>query len=367
MNILSTGDYTGNITYTIAQFELLIGLKKQGVNIFVVGRFSDEIRLRFTENNIICIDDFPNNKIDHEYINNIKKYIHEYKIEILHVFVGKALRNCIIATKNLSVKLITYMGSTSLHWHDPSSYLTYLNPRVDKIICNSSSVYQHVRNQLFGNNKKKAVHIYKGYDPKWFIDSIPYDFSELGIHKNSKIVCLAANHLKVKGIEYYIKSTYFINSKKNIQFILLGDMRGNKNIPKLIDKSPYKKNIHLLGSKPNIGSYLKSSDIYIQSSNSEGFGRAITEAMCCKKPIIMTDAGGCTELIDKNSGIIVPKKNPKAIAKAIEDLLSDEKRLNQMGENAYDRINEKFHLEKTVQETLKLYRQQYEELQKQNM
>ena len=50
----------------------------------------------------------------------------------------------------------------------------------------------------------------------------------------------------------------------------------------------------------------------MQTSLEEGFGRAISEAMSVGKPIVMTDAGGCTELIDEHSGIIVPKKKSES-------------------------------------------------------
>lgn len=363
MKVLSTGDYLGSKTNFIAQYELLIGLKKKGIDIIVVARFSDEILQRFQEENITCIEDFPASKVDFEYISRMKKYVTDHKIDLIHAFHGLILRNVIVAVKNNPVKLITYMGSSSIHWHDPSAYFTYLSPRVDKITCNSNYVYQHVKKQFFGKSKEKAVKIYKGYNPEWFSNVPAFDLSTLGINKEATVVCLAANYLKVKGIEYFIKATYHINTNENIHFILLGDMRGNEEVPKLINNSPLKNKIHALGSRNDAVSFFKAIDIYIQTSNKEGFGRAISEAMCVKKPIIMTNAGGCTELIDENSGIVVEKKNPKAIAEAIIKLANDKKRMVEMGENAYRRITETYHINKTIDETFELYNSLYKELQ----
>jgi glycosyltransferase involved in cell wall biosynthesis len=356
MNVLSTDDYRVNTSKKTAQFELLIGLKKRGVNIIVVSLFSNEILQKFKDADITCIEDFPESKIDLNYVKNIKKYVEEYKIDIIHAFHGKALRNTILAVKKSPIKLITYMGSSSIHWHDPSAYFTYLSPRIDKIICNSNYVYEHVKKQLFGKRKQKAIKIFKGYNPDWFSNIQPFDFSTLGIDKNATVVCFAADYLKVKGVEYYIKSTYHIDTKQNIHFILLGDMRGNKDVPKLIKNSPLKNNIHALGSRKDAISFFKAADIYVQTSKREGFGRAISEAMCLKKPIIMTNAGGCTELIDEHSGIVVPVKQPKAIAEAIVKLAQNKELSKKMGENAFVRINEKFHIDKTIQETLELYK-----------
>ncbi|MGB2274112.1 MAG: glycosyltransferase family 4 protein, partial [Flavicella sp.] len=322
----------------------------------VIGLFSDEILKILEHNGIKCIASFPDSKFDRNYIEQIQAYVRENQIDIVHAFNGKCLRNVNIALKDIPVKLITYMGSTSLYWHDPSAYLTYLNPRIDAIICNSAHVYKHVKKQLFGNRKQKAVKIYKGYDPTWFEDSNTFDYTTINIPENAIKVCLAANYLKVKGIEYFIKSSYHLEKNNNIHYILLGDMRGNKTVPELVAKSPIKKRIHVMGSQKNAVSFFKGADIYVQTSNNEGFGRAISEAMCSKKPIIMTDAGGCTELIDVKSGIVVPKKNPKAIAAAILKLAEDKELRLQMGKAAFERIQKTYSIEKTIDETLALYK-----------
>jgi glycosyltransferase involved in cell wall biosynthesis len=356
MNVLSTGDYSVSLTISIAQFELLIGLKKKGVNMVVVAKFSDEISDKLKAAGIICINDYPNSKVDFEYIIRMKQYVVDHKIDIIHAFDGKALRNTIIAVKKLPVKLITYMGSTSIHWHDPSAYFTYLSPRVDKIICNSEYVYQHVKKQFFWRNKKKAVRIFKGYNANWFDTITPFNFKSLHIKASTTIVCLAANYLKVKGIEYFIEATNYVTKDTDICFVLIGDMRGNKDtINTLIENSPLKDKIYALGFKSDPVSFFKSIDIYVQTSNREGFGRAISEAMCSGKPIIMTNAGGCTELIDEKSGIVVPTKNPKAIAEAIIKLTENKELRKAMGKSALNRINNNFHIDKTIQETLKLY------------
>ena len=363
MNVLSTGDYKPSITISIAQFELLIGLKKKGVNIIVVAKFSEEIYNTLTKSGITCIEDYPQSKVDFEYASRMRNYVLDNNIEIIHAFDGKALRNTIIAVKKLPVKLITYMGSTSIHWHDPSAYFTYLSPRVDKIICNSNYVYKHVKNQLFWKNKKKAIRIFKGYDSNWFSKVTPSNIDFFRKNTETTIVCLAANYLKVKGIEYFIEATHYIPKDENITLLLIGDMRENSDsIDKLIDKSPLKDKIHALGFKSNPVSIFKSADVYVQTSNREGFGRAISEAMCSGKPIIMTDAGGCTELIDAKSGIIVPKKNPKEIARAILKLARNKKLRESMGRESLNRINNNFHIERTIQETLTLYKTLYKQV-----
>ena len=104
-------------------------------------------------------------------------------------------------------------------------------------------------------------------------------------------------------------------------------------------------------------SILKSADIYVQTSLEEGFGRAISEAMSVGKPIIMTDAGGCTELIDESCGIITPTRNPEAVGKAISSLVNNDELRLQMGINAQKRIEKVYHIHDTVEDTMELYKQ----------
>ena len=140
---------------------------------------------------------------------------------------------------------------------------------------------------------------------------------------------------------------------------MIGNNCDKPAILSLIEKSPLKDNIHVLGSRKDAISLIKGADIYAQTSTSEGFGRAISEAMCVKKPIVMTDAGGCTELIDAQSGIVVKNKSPKAIAEGILRLANDAGLRLKMGENAYQRILKTYHVDKTVDETLALYEELY--------
>ena len=359
MKIISIGSYKRTTNNLKAQFELLIGLKKRGVDLTVVADFSEEIRNEFTKENVRIVADSPKSKVDFDYIQRTRDYIVENGFHIVHVFNGKVTRNVILATKGLPVKVIAYMGSTSLHWHDPSSYLTYLSARNDKIICNSQYVYQHVKKQLFGKRKEKAVRIYKGYDPNWFKNALPFDYTRLGIDSAAIVVCMAADNRRVKGVKYFVKSTYFFKKSQQIHFVLMGNNCDKPAILSLIEKSPLKDNIHVLGSRKDAISLIKGADIYAQTSTSEGFGRAISEAMCVKKPIVMTDAGGCTELIDAQSGVVVKNKSPKAIAEGILRLAGDADLRLKMGENAYQRILKTYHVDKTVDETLALYEELY--------
>ncbi|WP_299679117.1 glycosyltransferase family 4 protein [uncultured Tenacibaculum sp.] len=350
----------GNLIAQIAQIALYLGLKEQGVNIYLIGNLSKEV-INYLKEKKLDRSDYqylhPKEKIDKEYQKTFTELLTSKKINIVHFISGKASRSGLgVLKKYPNIKAVIYYGSASLHWHDPSAYLTYLHPRIDAIIGNSNFVYNHVKKQLFGKRKQKAVRIFKGYSTDWFDNAIPFDYTSIGIPKDAIIVCSIGNHRKVKGTKYFLQASNYLTSEKEIHFILIGDKTDAPHLSKLKEESKIKNRIHVLGKRDDVPSLLAGSDMYVQSSLSEGFGRAISEAMSVGKPIIMTNAGGCTELIDENSGIVVPLKDYKSIGKAISDLANNNEKRIQMGKNAKARIQNVYSIERTVRETLALYK-----------
>lgn len=355
MNVLFV--IKGNEPYVSqqAQIELAVGLQKKGVNILLTGNFSEEVESYLKKLHFQYKKIFPTKSIDKEYTVRFANLLKEHQIDLVHFVDGKSARNGIPALKDTHIKSVIYFGSASLHWYDPTSYFTYLSPQLDAIIGNSNYVYTHVKSQLFGKNKEKAIRIFKGYNPDWFADVQGKDLTEFGIAKDDLVVCLVGNHRKVKGTKYFLKSSHHLSTSKKVHYLLIGDQTDNDSFQNMRERSPIKDQIHLLGRRNDVVSILKSSDIYVQTSLEEGFGRAISEAMSVGKPIVMTNAGGCTELIDENSGIIVPKKDAKAIGQAISKLIDNEDLRIKMGRNAKERIATVYHIDQTIDDTLSLY------------
>ena len=354
MKVLVLSDYYHTLNNRIAEMELFISLKERGVDISIIADGLDENLDYYEKNNIKVIRRVPNSKYDFSYINFVNKKIKSEKIDILHLFSGNTMRNGVMASYFTNVKVVVYFGSTSLYWHDLSAYLKFLNPRINRILCNSKHVYNHVKRQLV--NKDKAVMVYKGYDYKWFEKEETFDLTKFGIPKDAIVVTSIARNTKVKGVKFFFESTYHVDTTENVHFLMLGKYMDTPEISKIIEESPFKKNIHLLGYRTDAIEILKASDVYVQTSLDEGLGRAITESITLKKPVVMTDAGGCTELIeDGKGGFIVPLKNSKAIGQSISKLINDSNLRREMGENAFEYMKSKFSTIENIKGVLKVY------------
>ncbi|HKJ06669.1 MAG TPA: glycosyltransferase family 4 protein, partial [Flavobacteriaceae bacterium] len=330
--------------------------QKKGVKITQIGGGNNENLRLLKDNNINVIENFALKKFSFKTTKKLRAFIKGNKFDIVHLFISKDIKIAIPAVYNLPIKVVAYFGSASVHWYDPTAYLGVLNPRINAIICNSQFVYNHMVKQLFGNQKQKAVKIYKGYGEDWFNEVKPFNFEGLNISEKAIKIAIVGRNTKVKGFSYFMEAAAKMYKYKNVHFIVIGRDTDNAAMQLLKKEAKNSENIHLLGHRTDVVSILKSIDIYTQTSLSEGFGRAISEAMSVEKPIVMTNAGGCTELIETNkSGLVVPKKNAEAIANAWKKLIDDEHFRLQMGEHAQQRMFKKFNIKNTINKTQNLY------------
>jgi glycosyltransferase involved in cell wall biosynthesis len=89
----------------------------------------------------------------------------------------------------------------------------------------------------------------------------------------------------------------------------------------------------------------------------EGFGFPASEAMACGIPVIANAAGALPEVVgaDGSAGLIVPPRNPPALAAAIAELLADPARAARMGAAARERVLRSFRWERAAAELVNVF------------
>lgn len=92
--------------------------------------------------------------------------------------------------------------------------------------------------------------------------------------------------------------------------------------------------VFLLGERSDIPRLLGAADVYVNASHMEGMSLSILEAMAAGLPIVATAVGDTTTLIRRDTGVLVPPHNPKALADTLCTLLTDPKRAGMLAERA---------------------------------
>ena len=185
-------------------------------------------------------------------------------------------------------------------------------------------------------------------------------FSKRKIKNKVPIVVLIARMLKDKGIYEFFEAFQLLKNKKvKCQFVLVGDV--DPLNPASIKRSTLQKwkvdkEIKWLGWIDDIQKVLLETDILCLPSYREGLPKALVEGAAASLPLVATDTVGCREVvIDGYNGFLVPIKDSKKLAEAIEKLVLDSSLRKLMGRESFKMANSKFSSSKINSLTLKVY------------
>lgn len=341
---------------------MFLGLKAEGVNLHVATAKPREPDYSQLTGAGIPVETVPVRKrIDRRAVKTLRALIREHRIGIVHAFNNKTVANALRASKGLPVKFIAYRGIVgNVSFINPASWLTYLNPRVDRIVCVAEAIRAYLLNLRFagfGIPGYKPVTIYKGHDMRWY-SGAPADLSEFGIRRGDFAVACTANFRPRKGVDVLIRALDRLPENARIHLLLIGHME-HPRLNRLIGRSPHRDRIHLAGYRENAPEIQAACDVCVLPSiRREGLPKTVMEGMAYGVPPIVTDSGGSPELIEHGvSGLIVEPGSVEALAGAILELYGDDTRRRAMGAAARERMAREFTVERTVEQTLRLYRE----------
>lgn len=177
--------------------------------------------------------------------------------------------------------------------------------------------------------------------------------------KNEKIkMLLVANITRQKGIYYLLQALNKLKKKRNdFTLDIVGDGCDRLEYEKLTKKLGLDEFIkfHGLKTKKEVAIYMQNCDFFIQPSLYETFGVVYIEAMACGKPVIATNVTGPNEIINEDTGIIIPPKNINAIVYAVDQMLDHYE--NYSPEYISNYINKNFSYEIVGKKLDRIYKQ----------
>ena len=203
------------------------------------------------------------------------------------------------------------------------------------------------------------------------------DFNKFNLHVNGKnirknldwqdnlVVVCTRQHYPLYSVEHLIKTIpCVIKREPSARFLLIGSGPLTDNLKKMVKDLKMEKYVKFTGLIPNeeIPKYLAASDLYVSSSLSDGTSVCLLEAMACGLPVVVTDVGAILEWItDGENGLVVPKKNPAALAEAICALLKDDNLRKTFGRRNYKIARERASWEEYVKILEEIYHMLLEE------
>jgi L-malate glycosyltransferase len=114
--------------------------------------------------------------------------------------------------------------------------------------------------------------------------------------------------------------------------------------------------VYFLGFRDDVPRILASLDLFVLSSRMEGLGSSIMDAMASRLPVVATQAGGIPELvIHRETGLLVPPKDPQAMAQAILKLYLDKALAGRLAQRGFEVVHERFSAEAMAMKIIRVY------------
>jgi len=187
------------------------------------------------------------------------------------------------------------------------------------------------------------------------------DFQATAEAAGVPIVLLSSRMLWIKGISDFVEAAKLLSAKGvHARFVLAGDT--DPGSPGAIPREKLQEwqnagPVEWWGHQQSMPRTLQQATLVcLPSHGGEGVPKALIEAAASERAIVTTDVPGCRDIVRHGTnGLLVPPRNPAALADAIAQLLKDAPLRAQMGRRGREIAVNEFSEEKVIQQTLALY------------
>ncbi len=191
----------------------------------------------------------------------------------------------------------------------------------------------------------KITIVHNGVDPSLFTPPTP------GTPDRAPAVgILAALRPEKDHATFLHAAARIVATRPEVRFLVVGDGPCRNGIESLIAELGLGDHVDLTGARSDVAQLLHGMDVVTLCSHTvECFPMALLEAMAAERPAVCTAVGGIPEMVvDGVTGLLVPPRDPEALANALLDVLSDPERARKMGRAARERVEAEFTLDRSV-------------------
>jgi glycosyltransferase involved in cell wall biosynthesis len=186
---------------------------------------------------------------------------------------------------------------------------------------------------------------------------------ELGACAPSDVVVGAVGRLvREKGLPEIFEAARQLHGRlAGLRFAAIGPDEPKKSASLSADDRAAAEaaGVRFLGNRDDVVRLYRGMDLYVLASYREGLPRSAMEAAAMRLPIVATDVRGCREVVEHGvTGLVVPPRNPSALAGAIAALAVDPSMRLRMGEAGRRKVLRDFDQQRCIDITLAAYRRQ---------
>ena len=241
--------------------------------------------------------------------------------------------------------------------HGTEAWLTY---EAWRVICCSDYMVSHVK-WAFGLPGDKLVMVPNGVNADVYAKAEKDDLSQFRSRfalPEEKIVLYVGRLVHEKGVHVLVNAIPKVLEKVNAKFVIVGNGYMKEQLSNLVKNIGLAHKVLFTGfvDDETLRRLQKCADVSAVPSLFEPFGIVALEAMAAKSPVVVSDTGGLSEIVEHDvTGVKVYPNNPDSLAWGITKVLLDETYANRIRRNASKKVEEKYDWDKIAQQTKAVY------------
>jgi glycosyltransferase involved in cell wall biosynthesis len=241
--------------------------------------------------------------------------------------------------------------------HETEAWLTY---EAWKVICCSDYMVSHVR-WAFRLPEDKLVMVPNGVNTEVYAGHGEdlREFRSKFALPDEKIVLFVGRLVYEKGVHVLVNAVPKVLEKANAKFIIVGNGYMKEQLSGLVKSMGLVHKVLFTGfvDDETLRKLQRCADVSVVPSLFEPFGIVALEAMAARSPVVVSDTGGLSEIVEHDiSGVKVYVNNPDSLAWGINRILIDDGFANWLRTNAFKKVQEKYNWDKIGQQTSNIFR-----------
>ncbi len=186
--------------------------------------------------------------------------------------------------------------------------------------------------------------------------------AELGIPAEAPLMATVGRLAEQKGLTYLLQAMGLLRQRlPEARLLVVGDAQDGREgykrqLQEMCAELDLGSNVLFTGVRDDVPAVMRAVDLFVMASLWEGFGLVFLEAMAAARPVVATAVSAVPEVVqDGVTGLLVPPRDPKALAESMLALLGDRERAGQMGAAGLRRLQEQFTEDAMVGSVERLY------------
>jgi len=316
------------------------------------GWLSDQLREHRFETLIIPQDGYVNSR----WFGQLREIVRVEQIDVIHAHEFAMNSYGSILSGLTGVPVITTVHGKSYYHEKWRRRIAYrLIARWSKMV----AVSEDIRNFLItrvGIKADQVMTIRNGIDVNSYI--VPVDEDGAPEKERQEYVIGTVGSLyPVKGHTYLLKALAIVlKTHPDVVCKIAGQGHLMSQLQAEAADLGIANRATFLGLRDDIPQYLQSIDVFVLPSLSEGLPLSVLEAMAAGKPVIATNVGGVSEVVqDQRTGFVVPPKDPETMANRILQVMADRAMAERLGRAGREKVERDFSLDTMTQQYEALY------------